>query len=100
MVTASDGRDALSAVLNQIPPTMEATRAFLGKTVSLGSVTDESGNVDLHKQQEVINGVIAAALVSIVLLENRVEVLEGRPGVSTDALTAVFSEFRFGTGGK
>lgn len=79
--------EALDALLNQIPGTMPATRDLL-----VAALADGEGNRGVEKLTK-----IATALIEgLVTIENRVERLEGRPGLHAELFTALSSEFRTG----
>jgi len=52
--TPDDARAGLRAVLNQVPPTMEATRIVLQHLASLTSVLSDEGEISIEKLHELI----------------------------------------------
>jgi hypothetical protein len=96
MVTPDDARASFHAMLNQIPPTMAATQAALLTASTLKSVKGEDGEVSLEKLTKLVNQLAATVTVCVVELDNRIERLEGRPGISSDMLEAMLTEFGLG----
>jgi hypothetical protein len=96
MPTSDDARDAMSAILNQIPPTMEATQVALNYFAALVSVRDDTTEAGLKKLDQLLAKLVPTFTACITTLENRLERLEGRPGVSLDALRNIMSEFTAG----
>jgi hypothetical protein len=85
---SEDGRispEALDALLNQIPGTMPVTR-----DVIVAALADGEGNRGVEK----IAKVVTALIEGLVTVENRLERLEGRPGIPAELFKAVMSEFR------
>lgn len=83
-----------SALLNHIPQTMEATRLVLSTTASMGIEKPPPGLIqeaDKHIH-ELIRQTKALAL-AVIGLEDRLEHLEGRPGLPHQTLMAIASEF-------
>lgn len=93
MTTPDDARAMFSTMVNQIPPTMTGTVAVLSNTAGLGSVRGADGQIDLEELTKLINGVRATLLFSVVEVENRLEKLEGRPGISDGVLESIMIEF-------
>lgn len=84
-----DARNAVNAVINQIPASMEATRTALE---FLASITHGSMGKPNNEALKVFS-----VLTSCVLqLDNRIERLEGRPGVPPEQLVSLFQEFDAG----
>jgi hypothetical protein len=98
VTTPDDIRAGYRAMLNQIPATMVATQGILMNLATLGSVRPKGSSTDistkaLHKMLVEQKAVFS---VCIMGLENRIERLEGRPGIPDDRLEAIMSEFRSG----
>jgi hypothetical protein len=68
----------------------------------MGSVRGEGdgGRIEVQKLQEQLAKLTATLAGCIVLLDNRIERLEGRAGVPVDQLITMLSEFKFGTDGR
>ncbi|TDK87554.1 hypothetical protein EUA02_26885 [Mycobacterium paragordonae] len=103
-MTPDDARGMFSAWFNQIPDTMVASQAILQRFLALRPVGGDDGDqggkevdrfLSLHK---LVTEWIATTAVNTITLENRIERLEGRPGIPDDSLDAIMSEFR-GMGG-
>ncbi|GJN97843.1 hypothetical protein NJB1907f44_21600 [Mycobacterium marinum] len=93
MMTPDDARTGIQAMLNQIPPTMEASHAVLNNLGSLGSVVEEDQGISIEKLQQVVSKWVATTIACIISLENRIERAAGRPGVPEDTLDAIITEF-------
>lgn len=96
MSTPDEVRDMLAVLLNQIPPTMLATQAVLTGNAGLGSIRSEGGEVVLEDLAKLVNGLRATLLVSVIEIDNRLERLEGRPGISDGLLDHILGEFGLG----
>ncbi|WP_273734736.1 hypothetical protein [Mycolicibacterium septicum] len=84
-----DARNAANAVLNQIPATMDATRTALEFFTDV--TAGRMGKLDDQALR------LMAVLIDCVLrLDNRLEALEGRPGVPKEKLEQLFREFGAG----
>jgi hypothetical protein len=90
--TADDFRDASRSLLNQVPETMPASRSTLHLFSSI-SATRESTS---EKVNQYLASLTATFGVCIIELENRLEQLEGRPGLPDSTWQAIISEFRSG----
>lgn len=87
MPSAEDARNSMAAAINRIPETMEATRHALGAVVGLRRGI---GRPDAHTLQ-----VLVTLAVCVCQLDNRIERLEGRPGVPLEHLISLLREFGF-----
>ena len=87
MTSRDDAREAARAMINQIPDTMEATRTALSLV----------GNLDDAPPPERFARLVGVLAMCVFHLDNRIEHLEGRPGVEPEQLMTLLSEF-FGTG--
>lgn len=94
MPTPDDARASLEAVLNHLPPTMEASRQVVAQTLGLRMVSQDGRDEGPATQREVLNSLVTTLLVSVVVLESRIERLEGRSGIDARQLAAMMSEFR------
>lgn len=95
-VTPEDAAAMFRAMLNQIPDTMLATQLVLANLATLKSVKGEDGEISLKELHEMLVVQKAVFAQCLVILENRLERLDGRPGVPDDALLAMMSEFGLG----
>lgn len=87
MTTASeDARSAASAMLNRIPATMEASRTAVAFFRDV--TTGDHGRLDDQSLK-----LMALVIVSVLTLENRLEALDGRPGVPLEPLVQLMGEF-------
>ena len=93
MPTPDDARAGLRAVLNQVPPTMEATRIVLQHLASLTSVLSDEGEISIEKLHELIARWAATVTGCVIVLENKIERQGGRPGLPDDAMGRILSEF-------
>ena len=82
------------AMLNQIPDTMPLSQIVLTSLAGLTSVKGEDGDISLEKLQRAQAKQNSLFSNCVLILENRVERLEGRPGIPDDLLEAIMSEFR------
>ena len=83
--------DEIKALLNQVPPTMEATvHVLTGLGASLAAAAAEG---EVPKFFEVLRPLLVGLVAGIVLVENTTEQLQERPGVSWDSLAAILGEF-------
>jgi hypothetical protein len=86
MTTPDDARNALRAMLNQIPDTMAASHIVLNELAALGSVRGDDGDISVEKLHKIVGRWMAAMTACITTLENRVQRLEGRPGIGDDMI--------------
>lgn len=82
-----------NAMLNQIPDTMEVTQLVLGNMANLNSVVDSDGEINMMTLHQMMARQKAVFGYCLMLLENRMERLEGREGIPDDRLEAIMSEF-------
>lgn len=94
MGTTDDVRAGLRAVLNQIPDTMLATQVVVEELATLGSVRGDDGEVSVEKVREFTAKVAAVLVSSVFALDNRLERMEGRPGLPEGFIGQILSEFR------
>jgi hypothetical protein len=97
MTTPDDARAMYRAMLNQIPETMLASQLVLTNLATLGSVREPEsagGDISLQALHQMLVKQKAVFSLCLIILENRLERLEGRPGIPDDRLQAIMSEFR------
>lgn len=92
-ISAEDARDSVTAMSNQIPPTMSATQAVLSLFATCNDLKGEDGKVSVDKLARMVVQAAATQLITVIELENRLERSEGRPGVSDQMIVAIFNEF-------
>lgn len=97
MPTPDDVRGSIAAMLNQIPDTMVASHGVLWTMANMGSVRGEDGEICLEEVAQLVNKLAATLVVTVIELDNRIERLAGRPGISDDMMLAIQSEFGMGT---
>ena len=92
--TADNTADYGSVLLNHIPHTMEATRLVLSTTASMGVEEPRPGIIqepDKHIHELIRQ--TTALVMAVIGLEDRLERLEGRPGLPHETLVAIAKEF-------
>jgi hypothetical protein len=97
VTTPDDVRAAYAAMINQIPPTMESSIGVLSMLSSLGPVKGADGQISVEKLQAIMARVAATLTFCVLTLDNKVERLEGRPGIPDDSLEAIRREFLLGS---
>jgi hypothetical protein len=98
MTTPDDARAAIRAILNQVPPTMEATQIVLNHLAALGSIRGDEGDISPEKLHQFTAEWAVTFMECIITLENRIERLQGGRGIPDGLLGDLMSEF-FGLGG-
>ncbi|RFZ08121.1 hypothetical protein MML61_10230 [Mycobacterium marinum] len=93
MMTPDDARTGIQAILNQIPTTMEASRTVVYNLGAMGSLIGDDQRISVEKLQQAVSRWAATTIACTVSLENRIERLEGRPGVPDETIDAIMSEF-------
>jgi hypothetical protein len=93
MPTPDEVRAAYRAMLNQVPTTMVPTHTMLSMIGSMGSVKGDDGEINVEKLRQLVTKLAATVSECILILDNQVERLEGRPGIPDDSLQAIMSEF-------
>jgi hypothetical protein len=96
MTTPDDARNAFRVMINQIPTTMSLSRVILTEVINLSSVKGQDGEVSAEKVHLMTTRFLSVFANAIIHLENRVEVLDGRPGIPDDRLSTIMSEFGLG----
>lgn len=98
MSNPDDVRAMFRILLNQIPDTMTVTHSALELFASLESVRPKGAveDIDIEALHQLVAKLQSTTCISLIELENRVERLSGRDGISDDLLGAVMSEFRTG----
>lgn len=86
------------AMLNQIPDTMPSSQAVFERFLALSPVREDDVKQRLDQLHGIVTEWVSVLAVNTIALENRIERLEGRPGIPEDSLDAIMSEFR-GVGG-
>lgn len=79
MANHDAARAKFAAMLANVPETMQATRTILGTT--LAGIDDKSLEPGFEKALRELPGQMVALNVSVLILEDRLERLEGRPGL-------------------
>jgi hypothetical protein len=100
-MTPDDARAMYRAILNQIPETMLVSQLVFTNLATLGSVREPEnagGGISLEALHQMVMKQKAVFSYCFIILENRIERLEGRPGIPDNRLEAIMSEF-FGLGG-
>lgn len=97
MTTPDDGRAMFAAMLNQIPDTMVVSQLVLTNLATLKSVRTDPQSADSEISLEKLHHmlVVQKAVFSqcLIILENRFERFDGRPGIGDDIFNAIMSEF-------
>jgi hypothetical protein len=93
MPTPDDARTALRAILNQVPPSMEATHIVLNHVAALGSVSSDEGDIGLEKLRQFTAEWAVTLMECIITLENRIERAQGGRGIPDGLLGDFLSEF-------
>lgn len=91
MSNTGDTRAMFSALLNHIPATMQATRAVLAATTA--GLGEDALPPGIEKVVRELGRQVSALNVSVLILENRLERLDGREGLPEEAMVAIMSEF-------
>lgn len=87
----------MRALLNHVPETMDATRTALGVLAALRSdAEDDKVEVSLKELREVVSKFAATFTICIVTLENEIEALHGRPGLTDSTWHGIMGEFGLG----
>jgi hypothetical protein len=96
MTTPDDARAMFRAMLNQTPDTMVVSQLVLTNWATLGSVAAEGddGEISRKKLHEMLMVQKTVFAYCLILLENRLERLDGRLGIPDDRLALIMSEFR------
>lgn len=92
--TRGDLRAAVIALQGQIPETMQHSLGTINHVLACAQFAQEE--VGEHLAGTVSGGddaLVCTLLLSVVRLESRIEVSEGRIGVPVDSVMALFSEF-------
>lgn len=97
-MTPDEAREMFSAMLNQIPDTMPSSQAAFERFLTLSPVCEDDVKHRLDQLHSIVTEWVAVLTVNTIALENRIERLEGRPGIPDESLDAIMSEFR-GVGG-
>lgn len=79
MANHDAARAKFAEMLANVPETMQATRTILGTT--LAGIDDESLEPGFEKSFRELTRQLIALNVSVLILEDRLERLEGRPGL-------------------
>jgi hypothetical protein len=96
MTTPDEARAMFEAMLNQIPDTMLVSQLVLTNLATLSSVREPQsagGEISLEKLHAMLGAQKAVFANCLIILENRLERLEGRPGIPDDRLEAIMTEF-------
>lgn len=91
-----DARQGVRSLLNHVPETMPATHSTLQTLASLSSVRGDDGEISVEKLHQVVSKFAATFSVCIITLENRIERLEGRPGLPDSTWEGILGEFGLG----
>ncbi len=94
-IDREDARMMFKSLANQIPDTMQVTQSILMAFADLKSVRPKGSPDDISV--EALHDLVALQLAvfgnALITIDNRLEKLEGRPGVPDDRLDAIMSEF-------
>jgi hypothetical protein len=97
-----DARAGFDALANKIPLTMEASIVALHQFVEVSSAMKRAGfsrdpveenAMAFQNLFETVSAWMRVTLDCIITLDNRIERLEGRPGLPDGAITRIMSEF-------
>ncbi|UXA09641.1 hypothetical protein KXD96_28195 (plasmid) [Mycobacterium sp. SMC-2] len=91
--TPDEARQGMRALLNHVPETMPATHSVLYLLESLRSVRGDEGDISIEKLHQVVSKFAATFSICVQTLENRIERLEGRPGINDSTWEAIMVEF-------
>lgn len=72
---------------------MTATHSVLYLLESLRSVRGDEGDISIEKLHQVVSKFAATFSICFQTLENRIERLEGRPGINDSTWEAIMVEF-------
>lgn len=92
-MTVDDSRALFATLLNHIPPTMQASRLVMSIAAAGGE-----GDGALPQTEQVLRELgrqLTALNVAVMVVENRLELADGRPGLPQEAMVAISSEFGF-----
>lgn len=81
--------DEFKALLNQVPPTMQATRDVL---FGMGTSV-EASKKDAAQVFENLRPLLVGLASGILSLDNKLEQLDGRPGIAWGNIDTLLSEF-------
>lgn len=96
MTKDDDARGMLRAIMNQLPDTMEASLVVVDQLAKAKSVLGADQNISVEKLHDLVTTWQALTADCIIMLDNKIERLAGRPGIADDALRSIMTEFRMG----
>lgn len=96
MSNVDDARNAIRALLNQVPDTMEATQSALHLLSAIGAATEDDGDISPEKLLKTVSKLAMTLTACVVSIEQRLEEADGRPGLRETSWDAIFTEFDLG----
>jgi hypothetical protein len=98
MNAPENARNALRAVMNQLPITMEASLVVLDQMARSESMLGDNGEISAEKLHHLITKWVATLADCMITSENRLERTESRRGIPDLALGLIMGEFGTGDG--
>ncbi|ORV86731.1 hypothetical protein AWC11_17030 [Mycobacterium interjectum] len=90
---ADGGSPGIRALMNQIPHTMEASLVVLNQLATTSGAAGADQQLTLENLNEVVVNLKALLADCVITLDNKIEQLAGRPGISDELVPAILLEF-------